>query len=262
MARPFPGMDPWLEHPAIWPGVHQRLITYISDAIQPRLGPRYYVDIGERVYLELADRSVYPDLVMVETHPRGRVGPAVGTLQADAPVRVHVAEQVELREPFLEVRETHRGERVVAVIEVLSPANKRPGAGREVYQRKQADVLASDAHLVEVDLLRGGEPSVALPPGAGPASAYRVVVSRGSDRSAREVYPFGVQDRLPRVGLPLLPPDPDAVLDLPAVLEQVWERGAYAQRLSYEQEPLPPLGASEAAWARERLASWRAASSR
>ena len=51
MRPPFPGMDPWLEHPAIWPDVHNRLITAIADDLTPRLAPRYFVGIEQRVYL-------------------------------------------------------------------------------------------------------------------------------------------------------------------------------------------------------------------
>src|SRR5574341_1763260 len=51
MPSAFPGMDPYLEAPAQWPGVHQRLITYTADALQSSLRPRYQVLIGERVYI-------------------------------------------------------------------------------------------------------------------------------------------------------------------------------------------------------------------
>ena len=37
LRSPFPGMDPYLEHPALWPGVHQSLITYLRDALVPDL---------------------------------------------------------------------------------------------------------------------------------------------------------------------------------------------------------------------------------
>jgi Protein of unknown function (DUF4058) len=33
MPSPFPGMDPYLEEPSQWPGVPQRLITYMADAM-------------------------------------------------------------------------------------------------------------------------------------------------------------------------------------------------------------------------------------
>ena len=50
MRPPFPGMDPWLEHPAIWPDVHNRLITSIADELVPRLTPKYHVGLEQRVY--------------------------------------------------------------------------------------------------------------------------------------------------------------------------------------------------------------------
>lgn len=50
MRPPFPGMDPWLEHPAIWPDVHNSLITAIRDELAPRVAPRYYVDLQQRPY--------------------------------------------------------------------------------------------------------------------------------------------------------------------------------------------------------------------
>lgn len=66
MPSPFPGMDPWLEDPAHWPGVHQALITYLRDAMQPRLRPRYAATIGERIYVAAHHRSIYPDVMVVQ----------------------------------------------------------------------------------------------------------------------------------------------------------------------------------------------------
>ncbi len=37
MRPPFPGMDPWLEHPAIWPDAQNSLITAIRDELAPRI---------------------------------------------------------------------------------------------------------------------------------------------------------------------------------------------------------------------------------
>jgi hypothetical protein len=48
--------------------------------------------------------------------------------------------------------------RVVTVLELLSPSNKTPGeGGLDSYLEKRAEILASRCHLVELDLLRGGE---------------------------------------------------------------------------------------------------------
>jgi len=40
MPTPFPGMDPYLERPDLWPHVHNRLIVAIADDLAPRLRPR------------------------------------------------------------------------------------------------------------------------------------------------------------------------------------------------------------------------------
>jgi hypothetical protein len=62
MPSPFPGMDPYLEEPALWPDLHQRLITYIADALQPQIRPRYRARIEERLYVVQSSRSIYPDM--------------------------------------------------------------------------------------------------------------------------------------------------------------------------------------------------------
>ena len=56
---------------------------------------------------------------------------------------------------------TIRGE-LVTVIEVLSPTNKRSGKDQDEYKNKQSELLANDVHLLEIDLLRGGEYTVAV----------------------------------------------------------------------------------------------------
>jgi hypothetical protein len=86
-----------------------------------------------------------------------------------------------VREAFLTIRERETME-VVTVIEVLSPGNKQAGSdGRREYLRKRRDVLLSATHLVELDLLRGGErlPTIEpLPPGD-----YYAFVCRRQHRS-------------------------------------------------------------------------------
>ena len=37
MNSPFPGMDPYLEDPAIWMDFHERFITYCSDFLNDSL---------------------------------------------------------------------------------------------------------------------------------------------------------------------------------------------------------------------------------
>jgi hypothetical protein len=39
------------------------------------------------------------------------------------------------------------------------------------------------------------------------------------------------------------------VLDLQAVFDRCYEEGAYARRLDYRREPVPPLSYNEVTWA-------------
>ncbi|WP_448605471.1 DUF4058 family protein, partial [Thermoflexus hugenholtzii] len=161
MPSPFPGMDPYLEHPALWPGLHSRLIVGLADHLGPILRPRYYVEVEERVYLLTREGGAFPfparpDVAVaapsgLSSSPGSIPIPAGGARVVTLPM------PEEVRERYLVVREagTHQ---VVTWLEILSPANKAPGEGRQVYLKKREEILRSRVHLVEIDLLRAGEP--------------------------------------------------------------------------------------------------------
>lgn len=257
MPSPFPGMDPYLESRTIWPDLHQSLITYSRDALQPMIRPRYHAHIGERVYVTYPPRVIYPDVSLtVQRGVRVPAAPvATAVMEPDAPVVIALP-PAEVREVFIEIVDLTRGGRVVTVIEFLSPANKTPGEGRDLYLRKQEDVLSSETHLVEIDLLRTGDHTVAIPPSyliPYQPWHYLISISRATDRGQFEVYPLTMRQRLPRIVIPLLQPDPDAVLDLQAVFERCYENGAYADVIDYAKEPDIPLAPEDAAWADDLL---------
>lgn len=160
MRPPFPGMDPWLEHPAHWPGVHNRLITAIADEIVPKVAPRYFVDIEQHTYLTLLGEEPItdrPDIVVGRTRSRKplphpldpAVSAAVGVLELD--VEVPVRDRVDVW--YLEIRKVGNG-KLVTVIEVLSPANKSHSLGRKTYSKKRNRIFGSKTSLIEIDLLR------------------------------------------------------------------------------------------------------------
>ena len=66
------------------------------------------------------------------------------------------------------------------MIELLSPANKQPGSDREQYIHKRRQLLCSQTHLVELDLLRGGP---RMPVEELPACDYYALVSRAGGAS-------------------------------------------------------------------------------
>src|SRR6266705_2746102 len=68
MPSPFPGMDPYLEQPALWPDVHNGLIAELRNALAPQLRPRYYVALEERTYLAAPTGLTFvsrPDVTVV-----------------------------------------------------------------------------------------------------------------------------------------------------------------------------------------------------
>lgn len=255
MPSPFPGLDPYLEDPRDWLPFHNALIARLFDDLNEAFRGRYLARITERVVVERpnpAERTIEADVIVMST--RARVG-RTALAEHDAPVWVKPA-LVESREWGIEIREA-KGRRVVTLIEILSPSNRgRGGSGRKQYLQKQQEVLASKVHLVEVDLLRSGAWTVAVPEEEARAIAdfdYLVSVSRSDDRSGFEVYPIGLDQRLPRIAIPLASKDPDAVADLQSLLDRCYDRGQYAQDLDYSVEPVPPLTAKQAAWARRVL---------
>jgi hypothetical protein len=251
-------MDPYLEEPALWPDLHQRLITYIADALQPQIRPRYRARIEERLYVVQSSRSIYPDVTVVQHTLREQAvaemaSPIKATdLPADTPFILALSDD-EFREPFIEIIHPDSGQ-VVTVIEVLSPANKTPGPGRELYQQKQGEVLSSEAHLVEIDLLSQGEHTIALPADRLPLlppHRYLVSVCRGLGHMTFELYPVPLEQRLPRCRIALNAPDPDVVLDLPAIFTRAYDNGSYADFIDYQQPPSVPLSDEEQEWIAE-----------
>jgi len=255
MPTPFPGMDPYLEHPALWPDVHNSLIAAIRDEMAARVAPRYYIGLEQRAYLVMPDdhRLVgVADLAVIPRDPirrraaSGRAEPGLGVGVLD--VEVPMAEAV--HETFLELREVATG-RLVTVIEVMSPANKLSGAGREDYEQKRQEVFYTRTNLVEIDLLRAGEPLPVI--GEPVRSDYRILISRGAWRPHAQLYPFGLRQPIPEFPLPLLPGEAEPPVDLGAVLHALYDRARFDLRLDYARPPVPPLDEVDAAWARGLL---------
>ncbi len=262
MPSPFPGMDPYLEHPEFFPGLHDRLINYLSEALQAQLPEAYYVDIRSRVWVEYTERVIEPDVSLLRTdRPSGGQAGDGGMEGAVAvtPRQIVAVANDETGEPFLELY-TVRGDRqLVTVVEILSLSNKTPGAqGRELYQKKQQELLNSRVNLVEIDLLRGGTHTTAVRredavADAGPFD-YHVCIRRMDDLQQHYVYPVRLDRRLPDIVTPLLPGDGGVKISLQAVLDRAYEAGPYRRLNPYrDRKPEPPLSAEQSAWAEQLL---------
>ncbi len=255
VATIFPGMDPYLEDPQIWPGFHQRLIVYTADYLQVKLAPRYIAAVEERVFIEGPDREIIPDVWLRQTRPV-QEDQAVALADEEGPIVVRVP-GLEIHESFLTILDRHSGQRVVTVIEVVSPTNKFPGEGRKSYLAKQTEIRKSDTHLVEIDLLRTGHHVLAVAEWAARGKMpydYLACVNRAQARREEfDLYPCRLPQRLPKVHIPLAEKDPDVLLDLQAVVTQTYEAGHYKERINYEAPCRPPLAPDKEAWANQLI---------
>lgn len=255
MRPPFPGMDPWLEHPATWPGLHNALIAAIANSIGPRLPESYFVSLEERMVISaLWEDEDYrrPDLALatfeVPEHDRDDSGHlAVDSVDV---LVVEVPYNDEIRETYLEIRDSAAEGRLITAIEVLSPTNKRPGNARLKYLEKRSRVIHSRSSLVEIDLLRAGAPMPVSRMGAARAAPYRIMISRAWERPDARLHTFGLRTPIPAVSIPLTRGEPEPELDLNPLLHEFYEVARYHLRIDYARPPVPPLSAADDEWAR------------
>lgn len=261
MQSPFPGMDPYLEQSWLWPRVHLGLISALQRHIAPRVRPKYLVAADSRVYLDFGwtfddEKELLgrPDLHLTIQERSRQYAVAGGGPDVVNMVTAQLPVPEEVTEWFLEIQEVGT-RRVITVIEILSPTNKRAGSGRAAYEAKRLQVLGSLTHLIEIDLLRAGP---ALPPRlpADVAADYRILISRAEDRPKVDVLAFGVRQAIPDFPVPLEAGDPELDVPLNALLHELYDEVGYDLAVDYQRPPVPPLGAEDAAWAEAVVKEW------
>ena len=257
MLSPFPGMDPYLERPNLWPDVHHELISEIRAALHPQLRPKYVASVELRVYISDDDDSgrnvMVPDVRIDESdHPKngGHRNGSRSSLVIAEPTFISLLNE-EIEEAYLAIRET-KTDTLVAVIEVPSPTNKIAGSeGRKSFMAKRREVITSEAHWVEIDLLRAGKPTCT---NVNPAkSDYRIVISKAGNYFNARFWPVTVRQQLPVIGIPLRGKDPDVPLDLGAVLQSAYDRAGWDLKINYTKAPEVPLRPDDAKWAAKLL---------
>jgi hypothetical protein len=259
-------MDPFIEASGRWPDFHDKLIGDLERTLAESLPARYVVRIGERSYIDYVDPvsetrtgSFEPDVAVRSPSTIGTIesgSPGGGAGEAAAATVMHGLVEIERRELFLEILEVDPEERLVTGIEILSPANKRYGSiGWYQYERKRQVFLQGHAHLLELDLLRGGR---RLPmQEAWPESPYQLLVMRKEDAPRCLVYPGSFHVPLPKLPVPLIAPDPDSSLALQPLIDDIYRRSRYERSLKYDLPLRPSPSSLEAQQVEERLAEWR-----
>jgi hypothetical protein len=247
MPSPFVGMNPFLEAPELWVGVHHLLIGAIAQSLNPILRPHYFVAVEERVYDQNSMLVGIPDDVVLRSSQTMIVPGRASTSAVLTPttaIAVTLPMPEVLREGYLEVRQVATGA-VVTTIEILSPVNKCPGLGRRQYEAKRQKLLMTPTHLVEIDLLRQSPP---MPVAGGVEADYRILVSRSEQRPKADLFAFNLIDAIPTFALPLLPGDEEPIVDLKVLIETIYDQGSYDLRLNYREIPAPVLSQRDQAW--------------
>jgi hypothetical protein len=249
-------MDPCIESQKLWSDFHGDYLIALRAALVPLVRPKYEVRAERFVYLcdegHERQKAIAPDVPIADAGHGWReyAGTAVATAVQPVDRTMIVEEPIE--QTYLTVRDIE-DRHVVTVIELLSPTNKDGADGLHEYRLKRANICHSDAHLVKLDLLRGGErlkTTEPLPPGD-----FYAFSTRKWQSPKAVVYPWTLRDRLPTIPIPLKDGDPDVPLELQPIFDGVYERAGYDYSLKYDRPITPPLSEADQAWAAEILAS-------
>lgn len=238
-------MDPYLEQH--WLDVHGTFIAMARSSLNRVLPPDLIARTEERVSVEGADwdsrHSMRPDVRVFEP---GGAGQSFGGVALEAPYRL-VVDLDPVVDRFIKIIRPD-DERIVTVIELVSPWNKRE-PGLSDYRQKRQDLIEGGVHVVEIDLVRRGDWRALLRPHVCPVEAdspYRVVTRLGGDPNEAYLYPLHFSKPLGQVMIPLRPDDKPAQLNLQEVIDGVYADGRYGKTLDYSRPCDPPLTGADA----------------
>jgi hypothetical protein len=257
MASPFPGMDPYLEGD-LWQEFHETLAGAIRAQLVPQLPPKYAALLAKRyvvdrpalgIFAPPSERILYPD-----EHGVAERAPVYQMAPGMTAATLELSSSMPDQTPVLSVEIRDVAERrLVTIIEILSPVNKR-GQGAQEHLDRRIELMQTATHLLEIDLLTVG---YRIPlEGELPPTPYYVHLSRAERRPRTGIWAIRLQDALPRLPMPLLHPDPDVVLDLQAAVDACFALVGYERLLDYSADPPGALSAADRQWVKERLAAW------
>jgi hypothetical protein len=223
MPSPFPGMDPYLEHPKLWPAFQHQLLACLYQILLPGLVDRYRARVGNRTYV--SEMPLFTSII-----------------------------REEYTEEFIEIR-TRTDNRLVTLLEVVSPANKTTPAGRQTYLDKRKEAVSQKAGIVEIDLVLQGKPTLTYSRDGLPEFDHAVSVTKPNAPDRYEIYTATIQRRLPKFKLPLAVDDKDTLLDLQAAFGRAYDLGGFVSLIDYKGQPPPdvPLSSVYKAWIEDLL---------
>lgn len=252
MTSPFPGMDPYLEDPAIWPDFHLTMIVALRADLNSRLPAGYAAAADRHVWIEdpkgRKKRWRDPDVFVSSSKKKQKMPSSAANLAVAEPRIITIPMQDRKGKPFLKILDSQE-RRVVTVIELLSPANKSPGVDRNSYLEKREEYFAAGVNLVEVNLLRKGK----CPPlEENVAEDYYILVCRSRALPKAEIWSFGVRQPIPDTPLPLRS-GKQIVFNLRPCLDRAYQEARYDREIDYTKPPYPSLTETDIVWAKELL---------
>lgn len=273
MPSPFPGMDPYLEDPYLWPDFHNALAAQMRDVLNRHLPEHYFAQLEMREEMGIVGdyvrRIIVPDVGVGRGWGGGPQQNDGGVAVLDAPrtgispSRTMCVESDATQLASIEIRDIRHGRELVSLIEIISPTNKQPGEDRTKYMLKRQRILASKTSLVEIDLLRSGE-TVCIDPELisylwkeTVPSEYIAVVNRAWERQAGvcgpfQFFPIRIAEQLPVIPIPLRQGEDESPLDLQHLFRLTYDGGPYRRgAVDYSQPPIPPLADYLHPWAAE-----------
>jgi hypothetical protein len=250
---PFPGMDPYLEDPGIWPDFHITLIVAMRAELNASLPAGYVASADRHVWIEdpedQIDKWRDSDVFVSKEQLKTKRTRTKGKVAVVEPRTIYLPAQDRKGKPFLKITDS-LDRRVITVVELLSPSNKTPGDDRNSYLEKREEYLSSGVNLIEVNLLRKGKtPPLGDEP---PLADYYILACRAKDLPRAEIWPFSVREVFPDFSLPLRSGEQIA-MNLRPCVDRAYREARYDREIDYSQPPVPALAKETAAWARELL---------
>lgn len=254
MPSPFPGMDPYLENPALWPDFHAGMIVAMRAELNRKLPPGYAARIDRHVWIHEPDANERrllgkPDVYIAQ--PSREQKEFSATAIKTAPQTITLPFVRRLGNRYLEILDLQR-HRVLTVIELLSPSNKEKGEDRNDYLSKRNEYLATGTNLVEMDFLRAGtrmpmgEPQLA-------SSHYLILVCEAVGFPESGAWPFSIREPFPEIPVPLGPGEPAVLFAVKSCFDRAYEEARYSLEIDYQAPPYYPLTEADLGWVRELL---------
>ena len=242
MPSPYRGMDPYLEGTE-WMSFHTEFCVELARQLRPFLRPQYtamtmkYYVMDTPDELAIATRNggshgIYADVGVTEATQWHRSQTAPSAVMAPT-IEMATIMPEPVPQFAIEIRDVEE-RKLVTLIELLSPANKR-GQGYDEYIAKRQRVLLSMTHLLEIDLLRKGKRVPMRSP--LPTAPYFVFLSRYEKRPITDIWQIKLNQPLPIVPVPLLAGDDDITLDLQQAFTNVYDLVGYDLILNYNNPP-------------------------